>query len=216
MSYSPPHVTVDEVIAASSACSEDTNWDMTGFEKLLEKGWDINSSLGHVGDALSLAVGADKLPAVRFLLDHGADPNANLRGETYSGLELAPIVGASLEIVSLLLRHGALAKGRSAMLFAARKGRVDMMRVLFEAGVSVDEVPDNDDVYDNAKEQVDWGTPLHGAAGNGQSEAITWLLRKGASTDVKNSIGLTPKEVARQRGYSDCGRLLGNLRFNNP
>ncbi|KAI4859378.1 ankyrin [Hypoxylon rubiginosum] len=208
MSHSPPRVTVDDAIAASSACSESTNWDMTGFERLFEKGWDINSSLGHVGDVLSMAVSADKLPAVRFHLDHGADPNANLRGETYSALELAPIANVGLEIVSLLLRHGAVAKGRSAMLFAAQKGRVDMMDMFLDAGVSVDEVPDNDDVYDNARAQVDWGTPLHGAAGNGQSEAVMWLLRKGASRDVKNSIGLTPKEVARQKGYSDCERLL--------
>ncbi|KAI0172911.1 ankyrin [Hypoxylon sp. FL1284] len=209
MSYPPPLVTVDDAIAASAACREDTNWDVSGFERLLEKGWDINYTFGHVGDILSMAVGANKLPAVRFHLEHGADPNANLRGATYSALELAPITDVDSEIVSLLLRHGAVAKGRSAMLFAAQKGRIDMMKLFLDAGVSVDEVPDNDEVYDNAREQVDWGTPLHGAAGNGQSEAVMWLLRKGASRDAKNALGLTPEEVARQKGYPDCERLLG-------
>lgn len=45
-------VTVDDVIAASAACNKDTNWDTAGFERLLERGWDINLSFGHVGDAL--------------------------------------------------------------------------------------------------------------------------------------------------------------------
>lgn len=159
---------------------------------------------------VSMAVGAGKLPAARFHLDHGADPNANLRGETYSALELALATDAGLDMVSLLLGRGAAVKGRSAMLMAAQKGRVDVMKLFLEAGASADGMPDNEDVYDNARQQADWGTPLHGAAGNGQSEAITWLLRKGASKDVRNFVGLTPRELAKQRGYSECERLLGS------
>ena len=41
-----------DIIAACIPCNEQSNWDTSALEQLLEKGWDINSYLGHAGDAL--------------------------------------------------------------------------------------------------------------------------------------------------------------------
>lgn len=41
----------DEVLAATMDCRP-PNWDTSGFSKLLSRGWDINESLGNLGDAL--------------------------------------------------------------------------------------------------------------------------------------------------------------------
>ncbi|KAK8062485.1 hypothetical protein PG997_014582 [Apiospora hydei] len=211
MAMAPSKVANDEVTAASTACNEQSNWDTSAFEKLLEKNWDINSYLGYSGDALSLAVGANKLPLVKYLLDHGADPNRNLRGDTHSAIELAAIVNAQLGIFTALVDHGAKVKGRSVMLIAARTGRVDVLEHLHRKvdGPSlINAVPNNDNVYDNAREQTDFGTPLHGAAGNGQTETVEWLLKQGASSNIKNDSGLTPKEVAAKEGHVECEKLL--------
>ncbi|KAI1475635.1 ankyrin [Daldinia eschscholtzii] len=197
-----------EVIVACQACNAETGWDVSLIDDLIQKGYDINLSLGHIGDVLSLAAGSDKLPLVEYLLNHGADPNANLRGETYSALELAIITNASLSIVSMLIDRGAAVKQRSAALFAARGGRLDVLKHLIASGAGVDSLPDNEDVYDNAREQDDWGTPLHGAAGNGKVDCVSWLLETGASRDVQNHNGLTPKQVAEKRGHTECVVLL--------
>jgi ankyrin repeat protein len=155
-----------------------------------------------------MAVGANKTPLVRWLLEHGADPNANLRGETHTPLELSAVVKADLEIMNMLLEHGAKFQGRSVMLLAAAAGRIDMLDKLVSAGASVDALPDNEDVYDNARDRDDWGTPLHGAASNNQVETVKWLLNKGASKTVKNHVRLTPKEVADKRSHLECENLL--------
>ncbi|KAK6949193.1 hypothetical protein Daesc_009267 [Daldinia eschscholtzii] len=197
-----------EVIAACQACNAETGWDISLIDDLIQKGYDINLSLGHVGDILSLAVGSDKLPLVEYLLNHGADPNANLRGETYSALELAIITNASLSIISMLIDRGAAVKQRSAALFAAQGGRLDVLKHLIASGAGVDSLPDNEDVYDNAREQDDWGTPLHGAAGNRQVDCVSWLLEAGASRDIKNHNGLTPRQVAEKRGHTECVELF--------
>ncbi|KAK8029872.1 hypothetical protein PG993_011163 [Apiospora rasikravindrae] len=176
-----------------------------------EREWNVNSYLGYSGDALSLAVSANKLPLVEYLLDHGADPNRNLRGDTHSALELAAVANAQLGIFSALVDHGAVVQGRSVMLLAARAGRVDVLKHLHEKldGSSlIDIVPDNDNVDENARKQTDFGTPLHGAAGNGQIETVEWLLKQGASSDIKNDSELTPKEVAIKEGHVECKKLL--------
>ncbi|KAI8961927.1 ankyrin [Daldinia sp. FL1419] len=209
MDDTPAHVTLG-AIAACQACSSETQWDVSHIDEMLRHGYDVNKNLGHIGGILGFAVTSDKLPLVEHLLNRGADPNANLRGETYSTLELAVISNASLSIVSLLIDRGAVVKQRSAALFAARDGRLDVLKHLIASGAGIDSIPDNEDVYDNAREQDDWGTPLHGAAGNGQADCVAWLVRSGASRDVKNHVGLTPREVAEKKGHERCVRLIDN------
>ncbi|KAK8078993.1 hypothetical protein PG994_002800 [Apiospora phragmitis] len=146
----------DEVYAAMDACNEQSNWDTSTFDQLLERNWDINSNFDYVGDALILAVGRNNLPLVEYLLDHGADSNFNLYGEVDSALERAAKTNAQLEIFSALLDHGAVVQDRSAMLIGARKGLVHVLEHLLRVGnASVDAVPDNPDVYDRGRQQVD-------------------------------------------------------------
>jgi ankyrin repeat protein len=123
---------------------------------------------------------ANKTPLVAFLLSHGANPNLNLHAEEFTALEMAPKVETDLEITSLLLQKGAVVKGRSSVLHAAQNGRVDIMGKLHDAGGSLNDAPDNPDIFDDRRKQADWGTPLHGATVHGQTEAVKWLLGRGA------------------------------------
>ncbi|KAI0853420.1 ankyrin [Daldinia vernicosa] len=204
----PPAHILMSLIAACHACNSETQWDVRFIDSIIQGGYDINYSVGHIGGILGFAVGSDKLPLVEYLLNHGADPNANLYRDTYSALELAVTSNASLSIVSLLIDRGAAVEQCSAALLAARGGRLDVLKHLISSGAGIDSIPDNEDVYDNAREQDDWGAPLHGAAGNGQADCVIWLLQAGASRDIKNHNGLTPREVAEKRGHARCVRIL--------
>ncbi|KAK6858395.1 ankyrin repeat protein [Apiospora arundinis] len=213
------YFTEREVRGALMACNEQSNWDTSALEQLLEQGWDINENYGHPGDALVMAVGPDGLPLVEFLLDHGADPNRNLWGMTHSPLELAAVADVQLGIFSALLNHGAEVQNRSVLLNAASKGRIDMLElILLRAGENaaalVNALPENEEVYENAYTRLDWGTPLHGAAANGQLETVAWLLRQGACPNIKNYLGFTPKEVAAKLGHSECEKLLESAAGN--
>ncbi|KAF3057363.1 Ankyrin-3 [Daldinia childiae] len=204
----PPAHVILGVIAACQACNSETQWDVSYIDDMIQRGYDINQGLGNIGGILGFAVRSDKLPLVEFLLSHGADPNANLCDEIYSTLEFAIVSNTSLSIISLLIDRGAVVKQRSAALLAAQAGRLDILKHLISSGAGVDSIPDNENVYDNAREQDDWGTPLHGAAGNGKADCVAWLLQTGASRDIKNHNGLTPREVAEKRGHARCVTLI--------
>lgn len=174
----------------------------------------------------SLAVSANKPHLVQYLLSKGSSPNANLRGETHTPLELACVVSADQEIVSLLLAHGSIVRGRSAAYLAAKTGRVDILETLLSPTTTtnnanasgsgndtinlLNSLPSNDDVYDNARAQRDWGTPLHGAVGANQVAVVRWLLSRGADPAVRNYVGLTPKELADEKGFEECSKILSS------
>lgn len=154
-----------------------------------------------------MAVNTSKLPLVTYLLNHGANPNANRHGEINSALETAAI-STSPEIVQLLLKHGTEFRNRSAFHKAASYGRLQICRLLIDAGNDVNAIPDNEDLFENTTERDDWGTPLHGAAGNGHAECVRFLLERFARRDIRNPNGLTPGEVAQRRGHNECAALL--------
>lgn len=152
-----------------SACKPPT-WDLSLIKNLLARGWDINSSLGKMGDAFIRAVVTNKTPLVAFLLNHGANPNLNLHGEEFTALEMTPKAKTDVEITSLFLQHGAVVQGRSAMLHAAQNNRVGIMEVLHDAGGSLIEMPHNSDIFEDRRSEADWDTPLRGAVEHGHAE----------------------------------------------
>ncbi|MGH8616540.1 MAG: ankyrin repeat domain-containing protein [Burkholderiales bacterium] len=54
----------------------------------------------------------------------------------------------------------------------------------------------------------DGNTALHRAAAGGHSDAVSLLIALGASTQVKNSAGRTPGEVARAGGHEAVAHAL--------
>ncbi|HEX8434926.1 ankyrin repeat domain-containing protein [Archangium sp.] len=51
-------------------------------------------------------------------------------------------------------------------------------------------------------------TPLHVAAINGQGTVVRRLLERGADPRLKNKVGRTPMEMARDAGHTDIAKLL--------
>lgn len=158
------------------------------------------------GHLCSLAVGSDKVSLVRWLLAHGADPNANLRGETYTALELGAI-HASTETLGLLIRHGAQVQNTSALKLAAYYGRLDVVEFLLDHGAAIDEIPDNDHIYD-AEREKGLGNALHTAAREGKDGVVMLLLKRGANRDVKDSLGKSALELAESSGHSSIVSMI--------
>lgn len=181
------------------------------FECMLQHGWDVNFSLDHRGDALIcslLFAATSDLP--RWLLEHGADPNANPRSDPVCSTALEAACyrpSTSADIISLLLRHGAT--GSLAMLVAAWNGNLEALRVLMDEGgevFGIDAIPEAENPDWGLEKE--WGTALHGAAGRGKIACVEFLLSRGARTDVRNGAGLTAEQTAEHFGHKECADAL--------
>lgn len=80
------------------------NGDIASARLLVGAGADVNQVAGNDAVALVLAVHSGHTPFAKFLLDLGADPNAD--GAGYTALHAAVLRG-DLEAVEVLLAHGA-------------------------------------------------------------------------------------------------------------
>ena len=105
----------------------------------------INLNMSHAGDPLSYAIGghmreAQSLPhqgtvgLVRFLLEHGTDPNKIQfpEFETSGYYLFIACQRANVEVVRLLLKHGAQIEGSGAAQVAAARGHIDVLDVLLQ------------------------------------------------------------------------------------
>jgi hypothetical protein len=110
----------------------------------------VNMYLGRMGTPLSQALSgdrdqplytSDRTPLIRFMLQSGADPNwvfgAYHVGPGHHLYEATR--RASLEVVRLLLNHGAVIRQSGAMHLAAEKCSIDVMTLLLEHGAEVNE-----------------------------------------------------------------------------
>lgn len=153
-----------------------------------------------------MASGSDKTTLVKFLLARGADPNRNLYGERSTALECAAY-SASISTLKLLLDAGAHIKSRSALTLAAREGRTDVVAYLLDRGADVDEVPDNEDLFDDS-ERFGIGNALCTAACAGKTEVVNLLLERGANRQVRDTWGRSALDLAKLNHHADCEKVL--------
>jgi ankyrin repeat protein len=77
---------------------------------------------------------------VKYLLEHGADPNLHWRGRS-SALRHALLRDNALKIIALLLDHGAdpalVRQGHSGVALAAREGRSDVLELFEQRGIPI-------------------------------------------------------------------------------
>lgn len=84
-----------------------------------------------------------------------------------------------------------------AIHIAAEDGDFDQVRSLI----------DEDSVLLKARD-VDWWTPLHYAAFQGHAEIVALLLDKGANPESRDTLGLTPSDLAMRQRHSSAANLL--------
>ena len=158
----------------------------------------------------------DELTFARFLLDHGADPNAPLKtklpGRMAQGAIAVPAGAtpfyraarsADLEVMRLLVEHGADSNRPSddhtTPLLAAATGQ----GARFAGGQERPEPEfveairlclDKGGDVNAANDRGD--TPMHMAAQRGADQIVQFLADHGARLDVKNKSGRTPLDMA--------------------
>jgi ankyrin repeat protein len=139
------------------------------IKALLSHGTDPNARLtrGETGATpLFLAAAAGNVPAMRTLLEGGADPRIPTKENT-TALMVAAGVGRF--------------ESRSE---AQDKNALEAVKVALEAGIDVNAVGENQ-----------W-TALHGAAYTGSDAIIQVLVEHGAQLDLKDGFGQTPLSIA--------------------
>lgn len=82
------------------------------------------------------------------------------------------------------------------VFFAARFGRIKVLRFLLESGAEVDRL----DMHGFA--------PLHHASSNNQQEAVKVLLDKGAKINLRCRVGVTATRLAYSNGHTALENYL--------
>ena len=137
--------------------------------------------------------------AVRFLLGHGADVDAE-DNNLSTPLHVISAYG-NIEAARLLLEHGArvdvLDKDHSTPLHVAlRCHNFEVSRLLLEHGADVHALDGNH------------STPLHLASKSGSAEAVHVLLEHGADVHARDNNHSTPLHFISQHGDAETARVL--------
>ncbi|GLB37839.1 putative proteasome regulatory particle assembly [Lyophyllum shimeji] len=127
---------------------------------------------------------------VEYALDHGQPINSVLDGV----LPLhAACAGGNVQVVKLLIDHGADVNApRLPRRYSNDKNRDSSAPIVGTSG----------------------STPLHFAAANGNTEAVTLLLLHGAHANRADKHGITPEMLARQHGWLECADVLKRWLIN--
>ena len=164
--------------------------DLTAAREAVVHGAPVNQRLDGGTTALATAAASANVDLARFLVEHGADVNAKTASDM-GGLpptHIAASVG-SVEIVSLLLDHGASAASLddnrdTPLHLAALFGRTKVIALLVARGADINALARND------------FTPLHYAAGRSSKDTVALLVALGADRRLRDNQGRTPYDVA--------------------
>ena len=138
------------------------------------------------GGCLAAACMAGKLDLVEWLLDRGAEVNAEVTrdGKKISSLSLAYIHG-HVSIAQLLLKRGATLHP-NLILNLPTAGSLDILKLLVANGADVNRVSKNDG-----------RSPLHIACLQTRPDVVVWLLEHGADVTKLNNQGKTALDLIK-------------------
>ncbi|RVD90439.1 uncharacterized protein DFL_001404 [Arthrobotrys flagrans] len=200
----------DEVFKQIATSSEQQDRVLTAIWK------HTNGSVSQetIDESLYEAVDIEKESTVKLLLEEfGA--NANATGVEYGNALTAAAFDGTLEIVRMLLDHGADVNSPDgwALQTAAEQGHLDVVELLVERGANVNACLDED--------KFDLGTALQAACEAGQDEIVAFLLKHGADPNIGAGPETCPIIAACRRGEAYILELLINAgatidRFGGP
>ncbi|KAG5639469.1 hypothetical protein H0H81_001591 [Sphagnurus paluster] len=159
----------------------------TTYQKAEAK-YNVTTEFPSLG--LHSAASTGNVGLVEYALDHGQPINSVLDGV----LPLhAACAGGNVQVVKLLIDHGADVNApRLPRRYSNDKNRDSSAPIVGTSG----------------------STPLHFAAANGNTDAVTLLLLHGAHADRPDKYGVTPEMLAQQYGWLECATVLKNWLIN--
>lgn len=166
---------------------------------------------------------------VRWLLEHGADPNAP-SSMRYSILEIAAYTAAT-DVVHLLVEHRADTSSSIALHMVVRSSSstafqlvarsannrprsvtecLEIMTCLLDHGVNINQFEPVLGYKTTVPLEYTCftGTPLHRAVESGEVEIVKLLLRRGADRDIKGPMGFTPLQAAERKVMLEMVEIL--------
>jgi ankyrin repeat protein len=179
--------------------------DAAAIEKLIAEGERPNIQDARSRTPLHVAAFLRKHDAARALIRLGADPNA-LDAERYDVVTIAS-VNDDREMLEIALAGGGNARAvtspydGTALIAAAHRGHVEIVRALIAAKAPLDHV-----------NNLGWTALLEaivlGNGGTKHTAVIAALVEAGADVNIADRHGTTPLGHARRRGYSQIARIL--------
>lgn len=172
--------------------------------ELLKLGASANARRADGRTALTSAALGDHVRVAQFLIDEGADPDAQddqrnnallVTGETGSVAMLQEVLRAKPDLTRTN-RYGG-----SALIPAAHRGHVEYVRELLKTDINVNHV-----------NKLGWTALLEavilGNGGSRHTEIVRLLTEAGADPNIPDQQGATALQHAVQRKYAGMERLL--------
>ncbi|AMJ62909.1 ankyrin repeat domain-containing protein [Bosea sp. PAMC 26642] len=179
--------------------------DVAAIERLVAAGAVVDTRDGQRRTALHIAAHARQREAMRTLVRLGADPRA-LDAQRYDTVTIAAVADDA-ETMRVALAIGADPRAitspydGTALIAAAHLGHDEIVRMLIEAGAALDHV--NNLAWTALIEAI-----ILGDGGARHERTVSHLVAAGARRDIGDRNGVTPIEMARQRGYGAMVRIL--------
>lgn len=197
-------LSMEPAVEVDSDTAYDAAWGGLPVYKLLHsKHPDIISwSFGSLGDVAHCAIRSRNKSLLRYVLDHGADPGKTLVCyrffDRFTPIEDTALVSDDPEILQILLENGATLDQTDALNISAQFGRLQLARLLLDAGVPVNHMREPTDLMYNSS-QI-YCTPLHNAVRQNHIEMVELLLQHGADPGLESTDGKTAWYEAQMEG----------------
>jgi len=164
------------------------------MELLVRNGADVNAEWSGFFPIIFAPCESVERESIRWLLDHGANPNCARAGRTYPDNALDYVIGAYsrspqlAECIDILLEAGCVSRHDVPPVLDLMRGRVDLLARQLDA---------NAELVHKRWPELDWGgtayrrmglrggTLLHVAAEYGDVEAAKLLLDRGADVNAR-------------------------------
>jgi small GTP-binding protein len=164
---------------------------------LLARGFDPNSPSPKNVPALILSYQKKSMKVLDILID-SKKTNLNVISADGETLLMLAAINNQLSLADRLISKGADVNkpGWTALHYAASKGHIEMIRLLLDQQAYLD------------AESPNGTTPLMMAASYGSAMSVKLLLEEGADPRIKNKLGLTALDMAKQPEKEDAKRYL--------
>ncbi|CAF9914260.1 MAG: hypothetical protein HETSPECPRED_001934 [Heterodermia speciosa] len=192
------------------------------MELMIDHGFDINQPWwDYFSSALAYSFKHEGMTL--WLLDHGADPNAESeKNETplSRAVQYAP-----MSIIKLLFdRGGPDCMNHGELLLSATyrdlPDRVEVLEYLFTKGAQRDintlEYADRPYLFDLQNLIIGCDAPLHVAARTGRLDVVKFLVAHGADTRKPDGKGRLPIDRARKEHHDDVVQYLAPISVHQP
>ena len=179
--------------------------DLDGVRAALAEGADRNAADWEDATAILHAARGRHLDVVRALIAEGVDIDA--QDQTCSNPFLLGCITGDVELVRIMVEAGAdltrlTRMGGNGLTPAAEKGHIDVVRYLLE----------NTRINVNLTNNLGWTalieTIILGDGGPVRQEIVQLLLAHRAKPGMTNEWGVSPADLARERGFTEIAAIL--------